>query len=158
VGKFTSLEKCCLTKDWRIEERAALAHYLEKQELTKNEPLFIEDHSERKLYIIDSGLVSVSLGFMTVEMGPGQSLGEFSLFQDTKKKTTAIALEDCSFWVLTLERWELVKEEVPDVAAKLTQSINQKMANLLEISQLPPRVSEMITGRSFHDTEVHRQI
>ena len=158
MGKFTSLENCRLTRDWKIEERAALAHYLEKQDLTKNEPLFIEDHSERKLYIIDSGLISVSLGFVTIEMGPGQSLGELSLFQDTKKKTTATALEDCSFWVLTLERWELVKQEVPEIAAKLTQCINQKMANLLEVSQLPPRVSEMITGRSFHDTEVHRQI
>lgn len=153
MGKFSTLEKSRLTKSWSLKERAALAHFLERQNLKKDEHLFYEQTQERKLYFLDSGLMKIQCGNISIELHPGASIGELSLLSTTQKQTSAIALEDCVFWVLTEEQWAKIKSQQPTIAYKLVESINQKFAELLNNSVPPPKISGLNVSLSESGTK-----
>jgi SulP family sulfate permease len=135
VGKFSSLEICALSSHWSLQERAAFAFYLEKQNLPQGEPLFFEKASESKLYILDSGTLKIQTAQIELKYQPGESLGELSLLSQTEKKISATALSDCSFWVLTSENWKKIQDRQPLLAKLVVESILKKMGNLM--SSLP---------------------
>lgn len=141
MGKFSTLERAKLTKSWSLKERAALASFLEKQNLKKGEHLFYEQTQEKKLYFIDSGSLKIQCGNMFVELEQGASLGELSIVSSTQKQTSAIAAEDCVFWVITESQWEKIKSQQPALAFKLSESIQRKLAELLNSSVPPPKIS-----------------
>ncbi|TVQ79037.1 MAG: cyclic nucleotide-binding domain-containing protein [Bradymonadales bacterium] len=141
MGRFTSLESSELCKDWRLEDRAALAQFLEKQELKAGEHLFFEKSVEQKLYFIDSGRLKIQFGSYHTELGPGESLGELSLVAKQEKQITATALDLCLFWVITEGAWSRMKHEAPEVATRLLESIQMKYARLLSSNVAPPQLS-----------------
>lgn len=145
MGKFSTLEKAELTQNWSVEERAALAQFLEKQQLAKGEQLYYEQAKEKKLYFLDEGVLEIHGASIKVEFLPGQSLGELSLLKETAKQTSALAKENCIFWVLTEESWRELRRSSPAVALKLIESINSKLAHLLDQSLLPPKLSKIIS-------------
>ena len=135
------MERCLLTKHWSLKERASLAGFLEKQNLKKDEHLFFEKTSERKLYIIDSGVLKIQCGNLHIELESGDSIGELSLLSNTQKQVSALALEDCFFWVITEKNWEKIRKEQPGLAYKLIESINKKFAELVNTAVPPPKLS-----------------
>lgn len=143
MGKFTSLEKCVLTKSWDLEDRAALAHFLEKQNLKKGEHLFFEKSLERKLYILDEGEIQLEAFGQSVILGPGSSLGELSLIRETEKRVTARASQNCQFWVITEIRWREIQSQMPELARKLSVSILKKFAQLMEGGVSPPSLNQL---------------
>jgi len=143
MGKFTTLEIAELFKDWHLEDRAALAHFLEKQELKNGEQLFFENAEEQKLYILDRGRLKIQFGSYHTELGPGESLGELSLVHKASKQVSASATEDCLFWVITEETWSRLKLEAPLIAMRLIEAIQKKSARLLATNVAPPKLTSL---------------
>lgn len=132
MGKYSCLENSELTRSWSLETRAALAYFLEKQELKAGVELFVPQHEEQKIYFLEIGQIKAKNANSEVEFGPGKTLGELSLFSRTKKQLSVTASTDCLFWVLTKEKWDLLWKNAEDLAAKLRESVQQKFARELE--------------------------
>lgn len=143
MGRFLALEKSELFKDWRLEDRAALAHFFEKQELKANEALFFEKAYEQKLYLIQKGKLKIQFGTYHSELSDGESLGELSLLAKSEKQVSATAISDCFFWVITEEHWHRMKIEAPLIAMKLLEAIQLKSARLLSSNVAPPKITSL---------------
>jgi CRP-like cAMP-binding protein len=131
MGKFASLEKASLTKDWNLEERSALGHFLQEMKMAEKETIFTSKSEDRVLYIIESGKVRLAYENTEIDLTEGDSFGELSLLQSSPKLPGAIALTPCIFWTLTFEKWEDMKRAAPVISLKLVEGICQKMVGLL---------------------------
>jgi uncharacterized membrane protein len=95
------------------EERAALAHVLEVARFPKGQAVFRTGDVGGALYLVNAGLVRVSIenneGAQVVlgEYGRGQVFGEISLLDGGPRTSTATALEDAE--VLSLNRGHLLE-------------------------------------------------
>lgn len=142
MGKFTALEKADLTKDWSIEEKSALGHFLTELKLGEKEGLFSTKSEGRVLYLIESGKVRLASDYAEVDLDEGESLGELSIIHGSPKLSGAITLTPCVFWILTLDKWEDMKKAAPVISLKLIERICEKMAKLLSHSYEPPKSLE----------------
>jgi CRP-like cAMP-binding protein len=142
MGKFSTLEKADLTKDWSIEERAALGHFLSELKVPEKESIFTTKSTGRILYILGTGKARILIDSIEVDLTEGESIGELSIVHPSAKMVGAIALEPCVFWVLTLDKWEDMKRAAPIISLKLIEKICEKMAKLLNHSFDVPRAVE----------------
>ena len=140
MGKFTALDLCPLTKPFSIEERSALAHFLEKRDLKDGDPVIVNRSKERALYIVDSGAIKVSFENMSLELKPGDSFGELSLIFPTQKLISGIAAKDSVLWMLTFDRWTEMRKVAPAISLRLLEAITQKLSVLLNNTVPPPRL------------------
>lgn len=148
MGKFTALERNALTQAWSLEERAALAYFLEEKKMKSGS--LVSWHasekdsngkSEKCLYFIDSGSVRITYETVSVELHDNDSFGELSLIADTKKIAPVMATKDCTLWVLSAEKWSEMKKGAPSITLKLLEAIVQKFARLLNETSSPRALS-----------------
>lgn len=143
MGKFTSLEKSKLTCDWSLEERAALAYFLEKKEVASGARLFKESTIESQLYFLDKGEVELDSKNIRISLEAGDSFGELSLFQETSKKLGALAQTECTLWVLSKDKYLEICDQHPSLAHKLQESVLKKLSGLLSSGIEPPDISQL---------------
>lgn len=148
MGKFSVLEQSKLTSAWSLEERSALAHFMERQSLKKAEYLFFEKSSERQLYFIDEGELQVEACGTKITLGPGSSVGEISLFRETKKRVSASALSNCKFWVITQDSWKRFSSQAPELAQKFELAVFDKLADLIDLGSVPPKVASLFQAEA----------
>ncbi len=145
MGKFSALEKNELTQNWTLEERTALAHFLETREVEKNKEIISrqtkEEAKERGVYFLEAGKVLMKVETSSVTVSAGVSFGEYSLVSDHKKQVMALATSPVTLHFLSLERWEELKRVTPLVGMKLLEAIVAKTAKLLSDAPSPPKVS-----------------
>ena len=137
MGKFNTLDQADLTRLWTVKERAALAYYLEPKAWTKGETFYEARSKERRLFIVESGCIRVSMEASAVDFKSGDSFGELSLIQPTIKLSSALALEDSKTWMLSYDKWVELKDTAPTVASQLIEGITSKLAKLIN-DMIPP--------------------
>ncbi|MBN8554259.1 MAG: cyclic nucleotide-binding domain-containing protein [Deltaproteobacteria bacterium] len=140
MGKFTTLDKASLTQTWSLEERSALAHFMEKKEVKTGDPLFVARSKERGLFIVDSGLVRLNYENLSQQLKPGDSFGELSLIYPTQKLASADALQNSELIFLSFENWTTMRKVAPLVSLKLMESICAKFAQQLNEMIPPPKL------------------
>lgn len=140
MGKFITLERAELTKNWRLEERSALAHFLVERKIQEGDPLSLKNSRDRGLHLIELGLVRVQYENFSVELREGDSFGEFSLFEEIQKPTAMVASTMVHLWVLPLEAFQEMKHTTPAVAVLLMESIVHKLIKRLVNFSMPPRI------------------
>lgn len=141
MGKFRALERAPLTKDWSIDERAALAHFLTERRVAEGDPIFLPQSKERVLYFIESGAVDIHMENLHTELKEGDSFGELSLLAETGKLVGATAKSACVLWTLNFEKYLEMKKTTPLVSVRLSESITLKLVKLLALFHLPQRLS-----------------
>lgn len=138
------------------EAAAALRSSMDSVHLNKGQVLFNEGERGERLYIITDG--KMKLGHTSTDgresllavLGPGELLGELSLFDPGPRTATATALTDTSLMGLghaALRPWLTGR---PEVAEALLQALavrlrrtNEQMADLV-FSDVPGRVAKTL--------------
>jgi CRP-like cAMP-binding protein len=127
------------------EQLRLLAFGAEQIGLPAGRRLFREDDEADTAYVVVSGTISLfreededRLAVATAE--PGMMIGELALIADTRRLTSAEAVEDTELLRLTRKMFRRILEEYPDVAVVLYQRIHKDFLAFVErIEALAPR-------------------
>lgn len=138
MAKFEALEQSELTQSWTIEQRAALAHFLDDEKQIRGKTFVKPNDKNSGLYFIYKGKVKLQYQNIEAILEAGMSFGELSLVHPTKKQAKMTALEDLELFVLSEEKWVLLRKESPTTALKLLESICQKFSKFLTHAPAPP--------------------
>ncbi len=143
MGKFVALERAILTKNWPIEERSALAHYLKHHHIAEGDPVFVKGSKDRGLYLIEAGTIRIQYENLNVDLKEGDSFGELSLLEETPKVVSATAGQVTDLWVLTDENFQEMKRLTPAVAVLLVESIAKKLIYQIANFKPPQRTATL---------------
>lgn len=142
------------------EQYAALAQRIGSASLRRGEILFEEGNPGDRLYIITEG--KIKLGHMSDDgresllaiLGPGEIIGELTLFDPGPRSTTATAVSPVS--MLSLEHRDLMEilDVNPDLAKHMLRALaqrlrrtNESLADLV-FSDVPGRVAKALLDLS----------
>lgn len=139
MGRFVTLDACEILQDWTLDERSALAHFLEPRSYEINSTLIDRTSKIAELILIASGRVKLSAEAYSIEISQGATLGELSLIHPTQKRVSAIALTPVEAYALNAQRWLELKRNTPSIAVKLMESILKKVSHELGSFELPPK-------------------
>ncbi|MGB2968430.1 MAG: Crp/Fnr family transcriptional regulator, partial [Candidatus Nanopelagicales bacterium] len=138
------------------EAAVALRSSMDTVNLSKGQILFHEGDRGERLYIITDG--KMKLGHTSTDgresllavLGPGELLGELSLFDPGPRTATATALTDVSLMALAhvaLRPWLTGRPEVAEALlaalARRLRRTNEQMADLV-FSDVPGRVAKTL--------------
>ncbi|MFH1017320.1 MAG: cyclic nucleotide-binding domain-containing protein [Pseudomonadota bacterium] len=139
MAKIRSLRRCALFKSLGYRDLAILAQHVEEGTAPAEKWLLEEGTPSDGMFILKSGRVSVSMkgrGDETVEMGPGEFLGELSVLPGAQVRAVgAKCLERCEYLRLATAEWEQLKIKAPDVAGKVAQGILESVAEKMSATQ-----------------------
>jgi CRP-like cAMP-binding protein len=139
MGKFVTLDTCRMLQNWSLDERSALAHFLETRSYEANESLIDRTSRTAELLFIASGKIKLSAETYSLEISEGASIGELSLINPSQKRVSATAITPVTAYVLSAQRWLEMKRNTPSVAVKLMESILKKVSDELGSFELPPK-------------------
>lgn len=138
------------------QQFALLSSRIQKISLRRGEVLFVEGDEGDRLYIITEG--KIKLGHSSEDgresllaiLGPGEMIGELTLFDPGKRSTTATAVSPAS--MLCLEHSDLVQilDTNPEVAKHLLRALAQRLRRTNEslsdlvFSDVPGRVAKAL--------------
>ncbi len=114
MGKFSCLEHCSLTKTWSLEERAALAHFLQEVDIKTQTDL----PELQGLMILDSAEMEDSASF---SFAKGDIVGFFGMLKNTKDLTSLSLKKPGTLWHLKTDDWYELKIVSPAVALQLME-------------------------------------
>lgn len=121
-----------LTRDqWGL-----LASYLRPLDLPAGQVLFAQGTTDRSLYLIESGSLSVHLEDehqrkRLAIVGAGSVVGEGAFFSHRPRSATVQACAPCKLWVLMAMRFAELANRQPVVALQLVMSIGAVQARRL---------------------------
>jgi CRP-like cAMP-binding protein len=139
MGKFVTLDACRMLQDWSLDERSALAHFLEDRSYDANATLIDRTSKTSELLFIASGKVRLSAEAYSLEISPGATIGDLSLINPSQKRVLAVAITPVDVYVLSAQRWLEIKRNTPSIAVKLMESILKKVSYELGSFELPPK-------------------
>ncbi len=139
MAKIRTLRKCALFRGLGYRDLAVLAHHVEEGSLAANKWLMEEGAPSDGVFILKNGKVRVSMkgrAGESVEMGPGEFLGELSVFEGPKTRSVgAQCLERCEYLKLGVQEYEKLRVEAPDVAGKIAQGILENLATKMSAAR-----------------------
>lgn len=114
-------------------DRAAFGAYLQRVELGAGVTLFGEGQASSEMYFIEAGRLEV------VTLAPGHTLrlakvvagsmiGEMALYSGQPRTATVRAVDDAVLLMLTLENWQRMQLERPDLARQLDLHVIRGLA------------------------------
>lgn len=138
------------------QQFALLSSRVQKISLRRGEVLFVEGDEGDRLYIITEG--KIKLGHSSEDgresllaiLGPGEMIGELTLFDPGKRSTTATAVSPAA--MLCLDHSDLVQilDTNPEVAKHLLRALAQRLRRTNEslsdlvFSDVPGRVAKAL--------------
>ncbi len=131
---YSTLEKVLLLKRAPIfakvhgEDLAALARVAEEAVYGPGEPIMSEGEMGEALFIIVRGSVAVARGgHQVATMGPGQVLGEMSVFDREPRSASATAIDETEvLWIGSEEFYEILHEQV-EIAEGVIRTLNARL-------------------------------
>jgi len=156
VGVFAELDGAYLQ---------ALAERLRPRTLKRGEVLFREGDGGRELYVVRVGTMLVSkpvLGHVEqvlARLGPGELIGDISLFDGAPRSATVTAESDAEVYCLDHENLQLLTEASPRAAAAFFFQLGKTFsARLRESGRLVAEVTRWgleATGLDVESTGRH---
>lgn len=150
------LSRAPLFQGLNEQQFALLSSRIQKISLRRGEVLFVEGDEGDRLYIITEG--KIKLGHSSEDgresllaiLGPGEMIGELTLFDPGKRSTTATAVSPAS--MLCLDHSDLVQilDTNPEVAKHLLRALAQRLRRTNEslsdlvFSDVPGRVAKAL--------------
>lgn len=111
----------------------ALAQKMTRQRLSKGQPLFHRGDQGDALYIIETGLIKIvredEQGNEVIlnQCGPGEAIGEMSLFDREPRSASVVAITDAEFLELKRDTFFELIDQRPDVSLILLQSLSSRL-------------------------------
>ncbi|MGE5677517.1 MAG: Crp/Fnr family transcriptional regulator [Pseudomonadota bacterium] len=137
---------------------------------TKGEIIYHSGDTEKKLYVIHLGRVKITKMSEAGKeqiiriVGPGDFLGELSLFVQAPLNNTAEALENTKVCVIDGSKLKEMIARNPGIAAKILEELSRRLLkaeNLIEslgLQDVEQRVSSMLLDMSEGKAEIQLQI
>lgn len=132
-SEIVRLKKAFLFQGLPDDVLEALAQKMTHQKLATNEVLFRRGDQGDSLYIIDEGRIKIVRGdegggeFVLNHCGPGEAIGEMSLFDQEPRSASVIAVTDSEVLQLKREAFFELLDQRPDVSLVLLQSLSSRL-------------------------------
>ncbi len=147
------LSKVPLFDGFSDEMLRLVAFGSERRTIERSKPLFHEGAIADSAFVVSSGkfnLLSRDRKGKLVPIGQASSgdlLGELAIVSSTKRKITALALEDSEVIRINRPMFRRMMEEYPEIADMLRARIKRNLASLLQqVNTLAPRFQEPVQG------------
>ena len=140
------------------EAWAALSGRLTSSDLPRGEHLFREGDPGDALHVLVDGKIKISRASpdgrenVIAILGPGDLLGELSIFDAQRRGATATAVVDCALVTLSEEGFHAWLGEHPQVSFSLLRALaerlrqtNEAMADLV-FTDVPGRIAKTLLG------------
>lgn len=155
-----------LTRDEMIE----VAMITDEKKYKKSEMIYMQGDTWKKLFVIHKGVVKISRitenGKEQVIrlLGPGDFLGELSLFSPTPMADNAEAIEDVVMCLIDGDKISEIMKEYPSIAFKVMETLSSRLSeaeNLLEdisLNSVEKRIASTLIRMAGNKDEVNLQI
>lgn len=147
-------------------EKMEITKIITSKEYEKGQMIYMAGDREEKLFVIHKGKVKISrLSYSGKEqvirlLGPGDFMGELSLFRNTTMTANAEVLEKTSLCIIDGDKLKGLMVKYPTIALKVLEELTtrlEKAENLIEhlgIHDVETRIVEMILDMADGDEEV----
>ncbi len=113
-----------------------LGGYLQPFSLTRGQTLIEQNATDRTLYLVESGTLSVHLedksGRVRLAIvAPGSAVGEGAFFTRSPRSATVQAASDCKLWCLTPMRFAELSNRHPEVALEIAMALGALVSRRL---------------------------
>ena len=117
------------------KERKALAPRADEVELEVGRQVVREGEFPYEFFAIEEGTAEVRRGDQFLaELGPGDFFGEMGLVGDTRRNATVVATSPLTVVVMTGQAFRQTARELPEVARKIRQAIEERGKQLEAVS------------------------
>lgn len=132
---FASLKECKLLQGLNEDEMNNLIESAEIIELNKGDILFKEKDESKSLYVVIEGCLgvrrhivdnkgdNVPLSPVIAEHGKGETVGEFSFFDNKPRSAEVFAMKDTRAMVLDQDAFIYFTGKFPGASQKITEQI-----------------------------------
>lgn len=130
---LSHINRVPIFRELSLEHRLLLAQHFERRAFKAGDAVVVQGDAGDEFFIILSGiaeLVSTESDDGEVvlnRLGAGDHFGEFALLQGTPRTATVRTITDMSVLALKRERFEEIRDTVPDLADGLVQTRNQRL-------------------------------
>jgi len=135
-----------------------LEHFMARFELTAGERLFRQGDESSRMYIMERGHIDVEVELtggrtrQLAQLGPGEALGENSLFLGGRRTASAVATEPTSGWILFRAGFDMLRLDggagAVELMARLTESAVARLRRRYEAvaAELPDDAGAFAQG------------
>ncbi len=131
------LDKTQWASDFDWQQIEAIVKYMRAKRVPEGAALFREGMVESFMCLILEGTVRIEKkdengnSKSIAMLGPGQMIGEMSLFNDEDRSASAVALKDTTFLLFRREDFERMSTEMPLLALKVLTRMLKLMGERL---------------------------
>jgi CRP/FNR family cyclic AMP-dependent transcriptional regulator len=113
------------------KERRAVAQQADEVEVEEGRRIVREGEFSYEFFAIQDGTAQVWRGEQFLaELGPGDFFGEMGLIDDLRRNASVVANSPMKVIVMTGHAFRHTARELPDVARKITQAIEERCRQL----------------------------
>lgn len=122
---------------------------LERLEVPKKKHIIRQGDESDSMYFLQSGKVQVELALpggkllRLKKMGPGTVFGEMGLYTSAPRSASVIATERCVVYRLSVERFKLIQDKAPQLAAAVNRFIVALLAERLAEENAKNRAAQL---------------
>lgn len=157
-------------KNLTADEKMEIAMITNEKKYKKSEMIYMEGDIWRKLFVIHKGVVKISKitesGKEQVVrlLGPGDFLGELSLFSPMPMSNNAEAIEDVVMCIIQGDRMNAIMKQYPTIAFKVMETLSSRLSdaeNLLEdisLNSVEKRIASTLIRMADEKDEVNLQM
>lgn len=126
-----------------------LVKCLERVEVLKKKHVIRQGDESDSLYFLQAGKVQVELALpggkilRLKKMGPGTVFGEMGLYTSAPRSASVIATERCVVYRLSVERFKLIQDKAPQLAAAVNRFIVTLLAERLAEENAKNRAAQL---------------
>lgn len=127
----------------------ALVRCLERVEAPKKTRLIQQGDASDCMYFLQSGRVHVELALpggkllRLKKMGPGTIFGEMGIYTNAPRSASVIATERCVAYKLSVERFTLIQQKAPQLAAAVNRFVVTLLAERVAEENAKNRAAQM---------------
>ncbi len=134
------LDQMDILRDFTTEEIHAFEQRLTRRTFNKSEVIFKEGDTDRNLFFLVKGLVSVRIHLSEsdrykrlITYSAGVTFGEMAFLDGSPRSADVWSDEDTETYVLSPEVFDVLQSESPQIAIKLIRNIALEMSDRLRI-------------------------
>jgi CRP/FNR family transcriptional regulator, cyclic AMP receptor protein len=121
------LKKLALFGDLSDKERQQVARWADEVEVPEQKHLIDQGQFGYEFFVIEEGKAEVRRGDeVLAELGPGDFFGEIALLEEDRRTASVIAEEPMRAIVMTRRDFREMQDEMPSVAAKIRQAVEDR--------------------------------
>ena len=115
------------------KERRAVAQQADEVDVDEGHRMVREGEFSYEFFAIQDGTAEVWRGEQFLaELGPGDFFGEMGLVDDLRRNASVVAKSPMTVIVMTGQAFRQTARELPDVAQKITQAIEERCRHLYQ--------------------------